>query len=29
MHDYPKMLVIENRTEHGKEEVVLKMSSKK
>ena len=29
MHDYPKNLVIEHRTEHGNEEVTLKMSAQK
>ena len=29
MHDYPKHIVIENRTEKGKEEVTLKMSEAK
>ena len=29
MHNYPKMLVIDNRTEPGYEEVALKMSDKK
>ena len=29
MHDYPKQIVIENRTEKGKEEVALRMSLEK
>jgi len=29
MHDYPKNLIIEHRSEPGKDEVTLKMSAKK